>query len=245
MNKWTAFLVLGVLWASASGTTVTFASANPITADHTTTRVIDGDSIQVGDTVLQLSGIDAPELGQTCDDGGRHWPCGLDAAYRLRKLIALTSTPEISCFRVVASFVGARVATCMRGGEDLSVAMLQAGDAVVVPEGAPHYVAAEAPFYAEAELAARQASLGIWASKFEFPWDWRRKREQAGADGADPSCPLKGKVAADGQRLYYGPLDPEYEAFAVDAARGDRFFCSDDQARAAGWLRPGEKPHGK
>ncbi len=50
--------------------------------------VRDGDTIQLGDTVYRLDGIDAPELDQICiDDQADPWSCGIDARDRLSKLI--------------------------------------------------------------------------------------------------------------------------------------------------------------
>ena len=36
-------------------------------------RVIDADTLQVDGKVVQLYGIDAPELGQLCESGGSLW----------------------------------------------------------------------------------------------------------------------------------------------------------------------------
>src|SRR5690348_10304937 len=50
--------------------------------------VRDGDTIQIGDTVYHLDGIDAPELDQLCiNDQADPWTCGIDARDRLSKLI--------------------------------------------------------------------------------------------------------------------------------------------------------------
>jgi len=49
----------------------------------------DGDSIFFGRKVeVRLTGIDAPELAQTCHDGvGALWPCGKAAREALRRMI--------------------------------------------------------------------------------------------------------------------------------------------------------------
>jgi endonuclease YncB( thermonuclease family) len=40
-------------------------------------RVVDGDTIDIGDTRIRLEGIDAPETGQTCKRKWfGSWPCG-------------------------------------------------------------------------------------------------------------------------------------------------------------------------
>ena len=45
-------------------------------------------------------------------------------------------------------------------------------------------------------------------------------------------------IAADGERVYYVPTDPDYKQVAIDPARGERLFCSDEAARLGGWARP-------
>ena len=56
------------------------------------------------------------------------------------------------------------------------------------------------------------------------------------------ACLVKGVVTKNNERLYYGPLDEEFESIEVDPKRGERLFCGDDDARQAGWRRKGEKP---
>lgn len=44
-------------------------------------RVIDGDTIAIGEYRVRLHGIDAPEMAQTCDtEQGVSWRCGAFAA---------------------------------------------------------------------------------------------------------------------------------------------------------------------
>ena len=40
-------------------------------------RIVDGDTIEIGQTTYRLFGIDAPEHGQRCAKrGGGSWQCG-------------------------------------------------------------------------------------------------------------------------------------------------------------------------
>ncbi|MDH3595759.1 MAG: hypothetical protein OEM93_13015, partial [Rhodospirillales bacterium] len=56
--------------------------------------IIDGDTLQIGDRIVHLAGIDAPELGQRCLIEEKSWRCGLEAALALRKLAAFGA---VSC----------------------------------------------------------------------------------------------------------------------------------------------------
>ena len=44
----------------------------------------------------------------------------------------------------------------------------------------------------------------------------------------------------DGRRTYFVPTDEGYESIDVDPSRGDRYYCSDEEARRDGWRRTSE-----
>lgn len=52
-----------------------------------------------------------------------------------------------------------------------------------------------------------------------------------------PSCLIKGNVSARGERIYHLPGCRYYAATRIDPARGERWFCSEQEALAAGWRR--------
>ncbi len=49
--------------------------------------VSDGDSLRIGDERVRLWGIDAPELDQRCEHGGKVYDCGKAAQAALSSLI--------------------------------------------------------------------------------------------------------------------------------------------------------------
>ena len=51
-----------------------------------TPRIVDGDTVMIGQTKIRLSGIDAPETDQLCLDAkGEKWACGIAARDALIK----------------------------------------------------------------------------------------------------------------------------------------------------------------
>ncbi len=54
--------------------------------------MIDGDTLQSDGEIIQLYGIDAPELGQTCLRENEPWPCGVEAALALQKMVKLSES---------------------------------------------------------------------------------------------------------------------------------------------------------
>jgi hypothetical protein len=73
------------------------------------------------------------------------------------------------------------------------------------------------------------------------PWTWNKKNLQHRPASEHAACLVKGVVTETGERLYYGPLDEEFESIDIDSGRGERLFRGDDEAREAGWRREGER----
>ncbi len=53
-----------------------------------------------------------------------------------------------------------------------------------------------------------------------------------------PSCRIKGNVSINsGERIYHVPGQLFYEETKISQQYGERWFCSEADARAAGWRR--------
>lgn len=185
--------------------------------------VIDGDTLVVDGELVQLAGIDAPELGQRCFNDGKSWRCGLEAALALRKLIAFG---EVVCEAVEAEPKTAK-AHCSVDDKDIAVALLQQGYAIALPE-------ASSPLQA-AQNSAKDAKFGIWRGDFVAPASWRDGVRLPGEAEDTQYCVIKGTINEKDQRVFYVPSDEGYDAIKIDPSRGERMFCSDDQAILRGW----------
>lgn len=127
-------------------------------------RVIDGDTIEMEGLTVRLDGIDAPELEQTCLHEGRVWACGKAAADALR---TLTQGRRVECWIKDTDPYGRFLAHCIATGKDIGGRMVELGWALA------HYLFSYE--YSRAEHHAKSARLGIWASEFETPWEWRKR----------------------------------------------------------------------
>jgi hypothetical protein len=56
--------------------------------------------------------------------------------------------------------------------------------------------------------------------------------QQSGADG----CVIKGNISSNG-RIYHVPGQEHYDRTRISPSKGERWFCSESDARAAGWRR--------
>jgi endonuclease YncB( thermonuclease family) len=130
-------------------------------------RIIDGDTIRIGNTRIRLHGIDAPEAKQTCTVGGKEWRCGREAT---DALVRIVGEHQVSCSQRDVGRYGRVVAVCWAGPVDLNAWMVRQGWAVAYRRYSKDY--------APDEKTAGREKRGIWRGRFMPPWDWRRKNRR-------------------------------------------------------------------
>ncbi len=85
----------------------------------------------------------------------------------------------------------------------------------------------------------------IWAESKALPKPgnlFARARRSSVADGetaAPAGCLIKGNVSRQGDRIYHVPGDRTYNRVRMNGERGERWFCTEEQAIAAGWRKAG------
>ncbi len=57
-------------------------------------------------------------------------------------------------------------------------------------------------------------------------------------DSAQPKCRIKGNINWRGERVYHVPGTSFYDTAAINTSNGERWFCSEEEAVAAGWRAP-------
>lgn len=183
-------------------------------------RVVDGDTLEVSGARVRLFGVDAPEDAQACREAdGAPWPCGDWATDAAR---ARWEGREAACEVLETDRYGRAVARCEVAGEDLGAALVRGGMALAYLDYSRDYL--------PEQEAARAARAGLWRGSFEAPWDWRAARRE----GAPEGCAIKGNVSDSG-RVYHEPGGRSYEGTRIDEGRGERWFCTVEEAEAAGW----------
>lgn len=207
----------------------------PATGPSGIVAVIDGDTLDVGGARVRLHGVDAPEDAQSCDTGsGAQWACGdwvtQEASLRFAGREARCETVDIDRYERI-------VARCAVDGADIGETLVSEGLALAYVEYSRAYEAQEAE--------ARAARRGIWRGEVQAPWDWRRAK-RAGRSTPDLAserveaggCAIKGNISGGG-RIYHMPGDPYYGRTKIDTGAGERWFCSEAEARRAGWRHAG------
>jgi endonuclease YncB( thermonuclease family) len=135
------------------------AATAPVAAQ----TVSDGDTIKFGAQRVRLFAIDAPEKGQTCDDGA--W---LPGPLATRALIDFIGGRPVECHQVDYDRKNKRpVSLCFAGGDDLQALMVSAGWAWAYTQFSAQYV--------DAERRAAARGVGVHAHQCQKPWDWRAR----------------------------------------------------------------------
>ena len=90
--------------------------------------------------------------------------------------------------------------------------------------------------YDLSEKTAQVLGLGLWAGSMQEPSAYRADQRAPLPDieAPDASCIIKGNISGSG-RIYHMPYNRDYANTRINEASGERWFCSEAEARAAGW----------
>jgi endonuclease YncB( thermonuclease family) len=218
-----------------------------------TAVVRDGSTLQLAGVTYRLDGVDVPALDQMCiDEHADAWACGLEARDRLSRLIG---GREVRCDDLgLAPYKKRHLGTCTVEGESASLNQLLVRQGYALnfePDAKGRFV--------QDEAGAKDDRRGLWKGCFVAPADFRLGRKDGALLGescrADkdreiravlfpedpampPGCSIKGKFAVRARvtgnvGIYHLQGCPSYPALT----RPDRWFCSEEDAQAAGFRK--------
>lgn len=242
VTLWTGVLAaVAVLAVPAS-----WAGGSPVLAG-TVTKVIDGDTLDVrlasGSVTVRLHSVDAPEWDQ---------PYGRDA---FAALYALIANKDVEIEVIEQDRYDRQVAVVHVEGVNVNASLVQQGHAWAYRDFLTDLD------YCRWEGTAREQRKGIWAlpvANQVAPWEWRdldRGERFVPTDysrqpvedciksagvrtlptpAAGSGCTIKGNISESG-KVYHLPGTRDYERTRIDTARGERWFCTVEEAQAQGW----------
>jgi endonuclease YncB( thermonuclease family) len=214
----------------------------------------DGSTLQLGGVTYRLDGIDAPAVDQLCiDEHADPWTCGIEARDQLTKLIG---GREVRCddLGVDPTYKRRHLGVCKIEGETTSLSQSLVG------LGFALNVEASATGRFETDQArAKEDRQGLWKGCFVAPQEFRLgKKDGALLGGSCPAdrdaqirealfpeslpmpsgCNIKGKYAIRARvtgnvGIYHLQACRSYPALT----KPDRWFCSEEDAQAAGFRR--------
>ena len=185
-------------------------------ADGDTFTLLTAEKQQVK---IRLAEIDAPESGQPYGNKSKQALSGLIFGKDVRVVVQTKDR------------YGRTVGRPYVGDLDICAEMVRLGAAWAYRE----YLRDQTLLTLESDSRAR--GRGLWGTSEAQampPWEWRR----SGGGNQSGNCQIKGNINSKGDRIYHVPGTPSYGATRINESKGERWFCSEAEARAAGWQAP-------
>ncbi|MFH7326439.1 thermonuclease family protein [Desulfurivibrio sp. C05AmB] len=216
------------------------ASAQADTWQARVTNISDGDTITVITPAgqqerIRFYGIDAPESGQ---------PFGRASTDHVKKVIGDAGF-QVEIAEIDRDRYGRIVGMVIVNGLNLNRDLVRVGLAWVYPQ---YCKRPECREWRELEQEAKANKLGLWREPGAVPpWEWRRGQRDRQPNQPAASnqvkggdCLIKGNINRQGDKIYHVPGGRYYEQTKIDESRGQRWFCSEEEAGAVGWRRSRE-----
>ena len=127
-------------------------------------KITDGDTIRINGDKIRFSGIDTPELKQTCTKNGKKILCGLNAK---KILVDKIGNNKVNCVKEGKDRYKRILAECFVNNESLSSYLVRSGYAFAYRKYSKKFITDEE--------FAKSNKLGMWSMEFDYPWDWRKK----------------------------------------------------------------------
>ena len=126
-------------------------------------KITDGDTIKIDGEKIRFSGIDTPELKQTCIKDRVKNSCGIKAK---QILIDKISNNKVNCITEGKDQYKRTLAECFVNSESLSSYLVKSGYAFAYRKYSKKFI--------KDEDYARMKKIGMWSMKFEYPWEYRK-----------------------------------------------------------------------
>ena len=129
-----------------------------------TIKIVDGDTIHLNGEKIRFTGIDTPELKQSCLKEGIKDLCGVTAK---QILIEKIGNDNVECISEGKDQYKRTLAECFVNNESLSSYLVRSGYAFAYRRYSKKFIADED--------FARINKIGMWSMKFDYPWNYRKK----------------------------------------------------------------------
>ena len=126
-------------------------------------KVVDGDTIDLNGEKIRFTGIDTPELKQTCIKEGITDPCGVTAK---EILIDRIGDSKVECISEGKDQYKRTLAECFVNNESLSSYLVRSGYAFAYRRYSKKFIINE--------NYAKKKQIGMWSMEFDYPWDYRK-----------------------------------------------------------------------
>jgi endonuclease YncB( thermonuclease family) len=229
---WVGSLVAGqTSVAGLSKTKFGIANLNPFksTIVEGSASAVTGDVLRLQGQLVRLDGVEAPDREQRCGTAtptkgqGKRWACGEAAVEMLARTVR---GKTVRCSLSGTDDLGRPRGSCLIGDQNVGAELVRVG--LAFSDGGL------LSGFGSLERDARNQKLGIWRGDADRPSEHRAKLWADAKKAAPDGCPIKGQMVGDAKR-YVMPWQQDYARARVRIQKGERWFCSEQEAKAAGW----------
>ncbi|HXK40681.1 MAG TPA: thermonuclease family protein [Candidatus Paceibacterota bacterium] len=194
------------------------------------TRVIDGDTIEIeGGQKVRYIGIDTPE---TVDPRKPVQCFGVEASNKNKELV---SGKRVRLEKDVSETdkYGRLLRYIYIGDTFVNLELVKQGFAYssTYPPDVKHQSQ-----FTEAQRQAKEQNKGLWSS-CPVATPTPTVTATPSTTQQPSSCDIKGNISSSDEKIYHVPGCASYNATKIDEARGEKWFCSETEALAAGWRK--------
>lgn len=204
-------------------------------------EVIDGDTIGInGNMKIRLIGIDAPESDECYYEESRD------------ELIRLVQEKYVRLEKDVDSVdgLGRLLRYVYLPGEDLEEDDIFVNEHLLRQGYAQTLSHAPNNRYKMLFVKAREEALiqrrGLWSDECDYLEEFEEENEltrEINELPSDPNCLIKGNISSRGAgKLYFPPGCSSYNQIKIDPSKGEQYFCTEEEAIAAGFKKSGNCP---
>ena len=200
---------------------------------HLVDRVIDGDTIVIEDDIrIRLIGVDAPEQGEC------YYQEAKDALIRLveGKYVTIEKDVEgLDDYGRLLRYVFVVEKSSILDNTPVNKYMIEKGYTGLLS------ININREYWGILEYARNQARLkniGIWSVCKRKQQSENTHPLEANDQPTDPKCVIKGNISEDSHRkTYFLPECNNYKQVKIDPSRNEQYFCSEDEAVEAGFVK--------
>jgi micrococcal nuclease len=230
----TSSIIVKAMKSVASGEII----SNPTDVYYPVLRVVDGDTIDVGvngkTERLRLIGINTPETVDPKKPVECFGPQASANAHKFLdgtevKIAADPSQGDKDIYGRLLRYVW------LRDGLFYNLEAIKDGFAFEYTFKTAYQYQKE---FQAAQKSAQENKLGLWSA-----CDENKIIATPDATGtAAEKCLIKGNISSSGVKLYELPGCPYYSKTVIDSNKGEKWFCTEAVALAAGWRKAGNCP---
>jgi micrococcal nuclease len=198
-------------------------------------KVVDGDTIDVsinGTTErIRLIGINTPE---TVDPRKPVECFGREASAKAKELLAnkkvyLEADPtqgERDKYNRLLRYV------FLEDGNSFNLLMIKEGYAYEYTYDIPYKYQVE---YKQAQKDAQNGKIGLWGDICQN--ETTTTVSSTSSNNGASSCTIKGNINSTKEKIYHVIGCGSYEKTTIDESKGEKWFCSEQEALDAGWRK--------